>query len=169
MTAVTAASPSIFVLDANVFIEAAKGYYAFDLAPKFWNGLLANGTAGRICTVDRIAAEVMSPTPVKDWINTQFMPCVKASTGPDTLIHYAALMRWANAEPFTIAAKSEFATVADAWLVAYSRAVGGIVVTHEAFDANCKRRVKIPNACQHLGVQYINTFDMLRTLGMTIG
>jgi len=25
----------VFVLDANVFIEAARRYYAFDLAPKF--------------------------------------------------------------------------------------------------------------------------------------
>ena len=24
------------LLDANVFIEAAKRYYAFDLAPSFW-------------------------------------------------------------------------------------------------------------------------------------
>ena len=28
------------LLDANVFIEAAKGYYAFDIAPPFWEALI---------------------------------------------------------------------------------------------------------------------------------
>jgi hypothetical protein len=28
---------SVYVLDANVFIEAARRYYAFDLATRFWD------------------------------------------------------------------------------------------------------------------------------------
>jgi hypothetical protein len=28
------------VLDANVFIQAARGYYAFEIAPKFWEELM---------------------------------------------------------------------------------------------------------------------------------
>jgi len=31
---------SVYVLDANVFIEAARRYYAFDIAPKFWDTLI---------------------------------------------------------------------------------------------------------------------------------
>ena len=30
----------IYLLDANVFIEAAKHYYAFDLVGSFWNELV---------------------------------------------------------------------------------------------------------------------------------
>ena len=30
---------SRYLLDANVFIEAYKRYYAFDIAPAFWNNL----------------------------------------------------------------------------------------------------------------------------------
>ena len=29
-------APVVYVLDANVFIEAARRYYAFDLVPRFW-------------------------------------------------------------------------------------------------------------------------------------
>lgn len=160
---------AIFVLDANVFIEAAKGYYAFDLAPKFWDGLLAHANAGRLCTIDRVAAEIASPVPLHDWINTTFSGCVKASNTPKTIAHFAGLMQWAQGQPILPAAKHEFANVADAWLVAYSKAVNGTLVTHETFDANCRRRVKIPNACQHLGVQCVDTFAMIRALGIKIG
>jgi len=31
----------VYVLDANMCIEAAQRYYAFDLAPGFWQALLA--------------------------------------------------------------------------------------------------------------------------------
>ena len=43
-----------YVLDANVFIEAARRYYAFDLAPKFWESLVLHAADGRIQSIDRI-------------------------------------------------------------------------------------------------------------------
>ena len=30
--------PRVFVLDSNVFIQAKRHYYAFDLVPNFWGG-----------------------------------------------------------------------------------------------------------------------------------
>jgi hypothetical protein len=32
-----------FVLDANVFIEAHRRYYAFDIAPLFWTMVIMSG------------------------------------------------------------------------------------------------------------------------------
>lgn len=37
----------MYLLDTNVFIEAKNRYYAFDLAPGFWEGLDADAAAGR--------------------------------------------------------------------------------------------------------------------------
>lgn len=162
-------SPSVYVLDANVFIEAAKGYYAFDLAPKFWQHLAAYGAAGSLCTVERIAAEIAFPVELKTWIDGDFSSHVHESNTQGTLAYYASLMQWSQSQPFTAAALQEFATVADAWLIAYAKDVNGTVVTHEKFDANCRRRVKIPNACQFLGVPVVDTFMMLRTLGVNLG
>jgi len=159
----------VFVLDANVLIDAAKRYYAFDLTPAFWDQLVAHGNAGRLCTIRRIADEIGFPDELKAWIDSAFRGSVKDSGTPETLSHYAALMQWAQGQPFTDAARNEFAAVADAWLVAYAKAIGGTVVTHETYDANCKRRVKIPNACRFVGVPYADTFVMLRTLGIRPG
>lgn len=160
-------SPPLYVLDANVFIEAAVRYYAFDLAPSFWNSLVEHGNAGRLCTIDRIADEVKNDAQLKQWMDVPFAGCVRASDTAETLALYAELMQWAQAQPFTDAAKTEFASVADAWLVAYAKSAGGIVVTHETYDANCKRRVKVPNACRHCDIPCVDTFAMLRSLGVT--
>ena len=160
---------SLYVLDANVFIEAANRYYAFDLAPKFWGSLVLHGKAERLCTIERVASEIASPAELKRWMDGDFSPHVRQSKTEATLTHYAALMAWAQQEPFTPAARSEFASVSDAWLVAYAKAVGGTVVTQETFDAHCRRRVKIPNACQFLSVSVLDTFAMLRALGVKLG
>ena len=66
---------------------------------------------------------------------------------------------------FTEAARTEFASVADGWLVAYAFVNGLIVVTHEEFAPDVKRKVPIPNLCVEFDVEFANTFEMLRTLG----
>jgi hypothetical protein len=156
-------STTVYVLDANVFIEAAMRYYAFDLAPGFWAHRVAHGTAGVVCTIDRVDAEITGATPLRAWLDVDFAGFVRNSGTPDTLTHYAALMRWAQAQPFTPAARSEFATVADAWLVAYAKANGGTVVTHEVYEANRLNRIKVPNACRSLTVPFVNTFEIRLT------
>ena len=40
-------SDPLYLLDANVFIEAAKGYYAFDIAPRFWEALISEASVRR--------------------------------------------------------------------------------------------------------------------------
>ena len=48
----------VYVLDANVFIEASRRYYAFDLVPKFWEILVEYASNGRILSIDRIRKEL---------------------------------------------------------------------------------------------------------------
>jgi len=76
-------------------------------------------------------------------------------------------MRWVQAQDqFLDAAKTNFATVADGWLVAYAKAREYIVVTHELPAADARKKVPIPNVCEALGVSYVDTFTMLRELGV---
>jgi len=49
---------AMYVLDANVFIEAARRYYAFDLAPMFWESLVHHAVNGRIQSIDLIKREL---------------------------------------------------------------------------------------------------------------
>lgn len=44
-----------------------------------------------------------------------------------------------------------------------------VVVTREQFDASIRRKVKIPNACQAFSIKYVDTFQMMRELGVRVG
>ena len=67
-----------------------------------------------------------------------------------------------------MAAKQEFAIVADAYLVATAAAKGMKIVSFETSDPLCKKRVKIPDACLAVGVEYCSLNDLLHELGVII-
>lgn len=46
------------VLDADVFMTAARSYYAFDVAPAFWDGLVREASNGRLLSIDRVKDEI---------------------------------------------------------------------------------------------------------------
>lgn len=47
-----------YVLDANVFIEASRRYYAFDIAPSFWQILIDHAGKGQVLSIDHIKVEL---------------------------------------------------------------------------------------------------------------
>ena len=53
--------------------------------------------------------------------------------------------------------------------MAYAAANGLVVVTHEEFAADAKKKVPMPNVCIEFGVDYCNTFEMLLDLGVRFG
>ena len=76
-------------------------------------------------------------------------------------------MDWVqNRSQFKQAAIKEFAAGADGWLIAYAQTHNAIVVTQEASAPEAKNRVPIPNVCRQFNVPYLNTFEMLRQLGV---
>ncbi len=76
------------------------------------------------------------------------------------------MVNWVYSEDqFTDAAKTEFASVADGWLMAYASVNDQIVVTHEEYAPEVKRKVPIPNVCVEFEIEYVNTFEMLHALG----
>ncbi|MGQ9780151.1 MAG: DUF4411 family protein [Firmicutes bacterium] len=163
-------SGQIYLLDANVFIEAAQGYYAFELAPGFWQALLYHAVNGRIQSIDRVKDELQRINDeLKDWVNGDFHVFFVSTDQPDVIEAYRKIMEWVDrSSQFLAAAKAAFAKDADGWLVAYAMAKSCVVVTHEQFSPETKRRVPIPNMCKAFGVPYVNTFQMLRDLGVKL-
>lgn len=82
----------------------------------------------------------------------------------NTLKYVKDLSTWAGDQHYKQHAINTFRQSADLFLVAYAKAHGFVVVTLEKPEPNRKSRIKIPEACQHLKVEYCNTFDMMRSL-----
>lgn len=157
-----------YVLDTNVFIEAARRYYAFDIAPPFWESLVHHAGKGRIQSLDHVKKELeRGKDELSEWAASQFSGAFASTDEVDVTSCYTAVMGWVYAQDqFSDAAKADFADGADGWLVAYARSEGCIIVTHEVLDPGIKRKVPIPNVCEAFGVSYIDTFEMLRQLGV---
>jgi predicted nucleic acid-binding protein len=164
---------STYVLDANVFIEAARRYYAFDLHSRFWDILIEHANSGVIESIDLIKTE-LEKGKGKDgeedeliiWANGDFNHAFRTTDEEDVIESYGKIMSWVQSQTqYTEAAKAQFANVPDGWLVAYALAKGRIVVTQEVLKPDIKIRVPIPNVCGQFNVRYIDTFVMLRELG----
>lgn len=156
-----------YVLDANVFIEAYRKYYAFDLCPGFWRALVRQHENKRLFSIDRVKSELTAGSDeLSDW--------AKGRT-PDTFFKqtldkavrdsFASAMKWVQAEQqFDADAKAQFASAADGWIIAYAKVNKLVIVTHEEYAPDAKRKVPMPNVCIEFNVDYCNTFEMLRAL-----
>jgi hypothetical protein len=62
-------SSDTYILDTNVFLDAANNYYAFDRVPAFWEWLEARFNDGAVRTITMAKDEVDFPPEVAEWLN----------------------------------------------------------------------------------------------------
>ena len=161
----------VYLLDSDVFIAAKNAYYAFDICPGFWKGLLHQHQQGRIFSINRVRGELLAGRKTEDlvqWVTTQvpdeFFLDVEEDEVPAS---YTEIMLWAQRHTrYLDRAKAKFATGADGWLVAYAKVHGGVVITNEQPAPDSKTEIKLPEVCVQFNVPYKNTFLMLRELAL---
>ena len=156
-----------YLLDTNIFIRC-KNEMPIDIFQGFWQKLAEIAQNGQVFSSIKVKEEIdKGNDELEQWCKDNlpdnfFLPF-------DANDEYASLMRWANVNPvFSDSAKQEFAMVADAFLVATAAALQMKVVTFETPDSNCRRRVKIPDACVAVGAECCDLNAMLRAIGITI-
>lgn len=155
-----------YILDSNVFIEAHRRYYHFDICPGYWDSLIYFHRQGLIASLDVVARELEGEDTLWEWVeanvpNGFFL----ASSQPEIVEEYRKLIDWVQAEKqYLEHAKTEFASAADGWLVAYGLATGATVVSQETIARDAKKRIPLPNICEAFEVDSMDTFEMLRAL-----
>lgn len=154
-----------YALDSSIFVEAKRRYYAFDLCPGFWDSLLWHQARGRLSSIDRIKKELdRGGDDLTTWVNS-FMPetCFASTDDEEVVRWFGEMFAWVHAQPqFLSEAKAEFADGVDGWLIAYAKTKQLVLVTHEVFLPETRRRVPIPNVCRQFDVIFVDTFEMLR-------
>ncbi len=160
----------VYLLDANVFIEAKNGYYGFDIAPSFWNWLDDMHDMGCIFSVRPVIEELEEGhDQLADWAKDRKADWGLRVDGEDTQRIYVRIVNWVMAnDQFHLAGREAFLDGADPWLIAHAQHMEATVVTHEPYEPHVRRKVPIPNVCREFGVPYMNTFELMRTLGASI-
>lgn len=156
----------MYVVDANVFMQAANSYYAFDIVPKFWTWLEG-----------RLGSDLFSVVPVKDeilkqnddladWLKSVDDPSwVLAVDDEETQLQMPVITKHCVDYGYRSSGIAKFLDGADPWVIACARKNNWTVVTQEISQPETRKRVKIPDVCDSLDVENILVFDMLRKLG----
>lgn len=162
-----------YCLDTNVLIEPSKGWYAFDIAPSFWEALLDWNEQNIVCSIQPVFDEIIKHKEESDlvqWVElnhkTFFLPIDES-----TLVQYTYIANLVSTlyESYLV---EDFLKCADPFVIAYTKAHDLILVTdekprNEGKSPNGKiggKKIKIPNVCDRVNVRYISTTDMLRDL-----
>jgi hypothetical protein len=157
----------LYLLDANIFIEAKNRYYSFEIVPSFWTWLDAQQRAGNLASIDMVCQELSKGNDeLAQWAKARaqsgwFLP----ESDVDTQQRIQQIATWVMAQDYLPSAKRDFLGCSDPWLIAKAGTLNAVVVTHESYDPNIKRKVKIPNVCRQFSVATIDTFELLRKLG----
>lgn len=152
----------MYLLDANVFIQAKQRTYCFDFCPGFWDWLDRAHGSGRVVSIEAVLSELKAGADdLSDWAGSRV--AMFAAVDDRTLESMAKLAGWAGGAslPYSQGAVQDFLDSADFYLVAHADAHGQTVVTHELSSQVGKRRVKIPEACDALGVPYVQPHELL--------
>lgn len=158
-----------YIFDTNIFIRS-KNEMPMEVWPTFWKKMAEMINSGQVRSSIEVKAEIdKGNDELTTWIHDNAPDSFYYAIDGEVLAKYAATQNWAQANPvFNDNARQEFATVADAYLVATAAAKGLTLVTYETSDPYCKRRVKIPDACNAIGVRSCDLNIALREMGVTI-
>ncbi len=154
----------VYLLDANVFIQAKNLHYGFDFCPAFWDWLILSNEKQMVFSIEKVGDELEAGNDdLAQWAKERgpafFLP-PDAQIGPA----FRQVSDWVNGQGYEQAAIATFMRVADYYLVAHALAHGLTVVTHE-LPSSTKKKVKIPNACIGMGIEHMTPYEMLRREG----
>jgi hypothetical protein len=156
----------MYLLDSDVFIRAKNLHYAFDIVPAWWEWLERAHRAGLVNTVEACRIEVLAGADeLADWMRAQpatFAIAPQAADQPSM----TRVSDWAvAATQYRQGAAAQFLGAGDYFLVSQALSLGYTVVTHEEPAPQSKTRIKIPDACNAVGVQWVTPWRMLRDQG----
>lgn len=158
-----------YLIDSDVLIRAKNQDFPFEVAPGFWDWLVAANARDLVAIVPRVRQELLAQDDeLSAWIklaSARFTLSISSTDFP----RFTELTDWVQGgqTQFGPAAVNEFLGAGDYELVALAAARGSAVVTHEVSSDGFKK-VKIPNACAAMGVFCVRPHEMLFREGVRL-
>lgn len=161
----------MYLLDANAFMEAKRLYYSFRIAPGFWEWLSDQFQAGAIASVRAVYDEVSAgDDDLSSWAKDPALKDFWLPDSAESISVMAELASWANHPDriFKGPAVDEFMASADLRLIALAKVTRASVVTRETSEPSSRKRIKIPDAANAVGVRSLQPFPVYENLGLTL-
>lgn len=150
----------IYLLDANVFIQAKNLHYGFDFCPAFWDWIIKHHSTGKVYSIDKVADEINAgEDDLTEWAKANSP--LFLNTDAQVVKSFGQVGDWVSAQKYDQAAINTFLQLADFYLIAHALAGSYTVVTHEK-PANSTKIIKIPNVCAALDIKFVTPYQMLQ-------
>lgn len=163
----------IYIVDSNFFIQAHRANYPLDIATGFWNKVKKLANRGIIISIDKVKDELYDKNDeLETWCKDN-LPNDFFKDSSVVISEYTQVIAWATSQNghYMPNALNEFldSEEADAFLVAFglSDIENHIIVTQEVSQPARRNKIKIPEPCNALNVNYVNTIEMFRQIGET--
>jgi len=151
----------VYLLDANVFMQANNLHYGLDFCPAFWEWLIVNNKEKRVFSIEKVGDEINAiADKLSEWASQRG---AEFFLKPDAAILSAlpTVSAWVSTQNYDPAAVNTFLQLADYYIVAHALAHQCTVVTHEIVS-DSRKKIKIPNVCIGLNIKCMTPFEMLR-------
>ena len=151
----------MYLLDANIFIDAKNRAYGMDFCPAFWDWLLLKHSQEFLGSIDAVKKELLAgQDELSRWAKAApsdfFQQPTSSGLGVlGQITNYIATSGYPPAE------KARFLSKADPLLIAHAKAENHVVVTHEK-AAPKSQKIKIPDVCSVFGVDCCSIYDVIR-------
>ena len=151
-------------MDANTYIQAKNEYYHMDVVPGYWEWLDTQFQLGTLASVSMVYDELKGyEDELTDWVKPRKEHFMDVSDD-ETQAVFSEIIQLLADNDFTSKDTDNFLAGADPWLVAKAKVTDAAVVTLESLVPENSKKIKIPNVCRQLDIEYINTFKLLRLL-----
>lgn len=161
----------LYLLDANVLIDANRDYYPISRVPEFWEWLVHNGTNELVKIPREVYEEVNhGGDDLGKWART---PEVRHALLLDEDVEVALVSRVIAKGYATDPTDDEIEKVGrDPFLLAYALAAQAercVVTTEVSKPKRTRANRHVPDVCRSLGLQCCDTFHFLRALDFKTG
>ena len=158
-----------YIIDTNVFIQGKNFHYNFDCCKGFWDWVENSHNQGVVYSINKVKDELMAGRKgdqARTWAQNMppgfFLPDVADSK---VMSAYREVITWASMDKHYLPAaitKFSDASKADAFLLAYAKAHGSVIVTQEFSEPNKKKEIPIPDAALKIGgIKTIPIYELL--------
>lgn len=163
----------LYLLDANVLIDAHRDYYPRDRVPEFWQWLLYQCKSGKVKIPTEIYDEVVPPAATKGDKLIKWMKKNRSSVELPEIARQVAVDRIIQSHYVQNPSSSDLVKMGnDPYLISYAYAQSQertIVTTERSKPSVHGANRKIPDVCSKLGVDCIHTFRLIRDLNFQTG
>ena len=161
----------LYLLDANVLIDANRDYYPLERVPEFWEWLIHMGGSGFAKTPIEQYEEVRGGTDdLTEWAKDKDVKVALLLKEEADVARVRTVVEQGYANDLT---DDEVERIGqDPFLVAYALAdvSGRCIVTTEVSKPAAQRANRhVPDICDHFGITRCDTFEFLRALNFSTG